>query len=547
MFCAGLLVLMLMTGMGHADFGRAGVMVSPGILTLEPQNSLVRRCTIRSANYTFSCAPLFFKPDEREVQEAHGPGLTDPETESGSAHLKLADASYYQMEWWNGWDPDKITVRSWDRAIYENPDRKDDYFLGSAIIENNRIILEPNQVYQITAEWIQSRPDDESGLAEYYLITEQMSETEIETAKASETAPYTEDDLRFLTLTLDGVNYTLGVNTPQDLIDNGWNLVDEDDVLVFQDDEAYSDIYATTEHNRLNEPLISLNAMWAYEAKVEYCGFSWHTEENDDSGDDDWDDDPWQEDDPEADEDLAYSMVEWMEKNFPMDTSMEGIYTAIIPLSNGREVEVVNHDSPISLRLLPERAFTPMSSGFWDIDMEGGTYDLGIENRDRIDTDGFFTAEVYQPDLYPAEIFKTLRPGEGIRINGRRVTVTSVEPFEEDGWEIGFEDPDNEGITDYFTFRKNDTEGKMYYATSLEDWVPTTLLGGVKVQLPLPENFTYVTISAGEEVVQSIEDLLELLRNGDMQDWSPYNTSITFENGLPVRILHSGYPSGPDN
>ena len=189
-FFAEILFLMLVSGMGHADFGHAGVMVSPCILTLIPESRLVQRATMRSGNYTFSCAPLFFKPDEREQHEAHGPGLTDPETESVSVHLKLPGASYYEMEWWSGWDPDEITIRSWDRSIYENPDRKDDYFLGSDVAEYNRIILEPDRVYQITAEWIQSRPDDEFGLAEYYLITEQMTETEIESEKTREAAPF---------------------------------------------------------------------------------------------------------------------------------------------------------------------------------------------------------------------------------------------------------------------------------------------------------------------------------------------------------------------
>ena len=90
------------------------------------------------------------------------------------------------------------------------------------------------------------------------------------------------------------------------------------------------------------------------------------------------------------------------------------------------------------------------------------------------------------------------------------------------------------------------TEGKLYYASSLDDWIPTTYVDFIKVTLPLPDDFTYVEISAGEEVVHPTEELIELLRNGDMQDWNPYNTSITFANGAPIRILHSGYPSGPD-
>ena len=94
--CLSLVILVLLTGAGLADYGHAGVMVSPGFLDLAPQSSLVRRCAVYSGNFTFSCAPLFFKPDEREVQEAHGPELTDPETESASEHLKLPGASLFR-------------------------------------------------------------------------------------------------------------------------------------------------------------------------------------------------------------------------------------------------------------------------------------------------------------------------------------------------------------------------------------------------------------------------------------------------------------------
>ncbi len=538
--CLSLILLVLLGCTAHADFGHAGVMVSPCFLELVPQSSLIRRCTLYSGNYTFSCAPLYFKPEEREVQNACGPGLTDPETESASVHLKLPDVSIFEMEWKNGWKPDKITVSAWDPALYENPERKDDLFLESFTVENNRVVLEPDRVYQITGEWIQTSPSAEFGQAEYYLITEQMTGDEIAEAREREAGAYTEEDLRYMTLKLNGVDYTLGMSTPQDLIDNGWHLADVRDVLIFQDEEAFSDVYVTTENNDLREPMLSISAMWAYEATVEYCGFSWNTEDDDDLYDDDWED----EDIPDGDEELSYDMVSWMEENFPMDTSADGIYTVIIPLSNGREVEVVNHDSPVSLRLLPEHAFTPVT--FWGINKENGSYDLKITDRDRIDSGGYFTALIYQPDLYPGAGFGVLRIGDRIQINGSRVVISSIEAWEEDGWKIGFDDPDEEGSTDYFMFRKEDGEDGLYYAVSQEDWIPTTYLDWCQVNLPLPENFTYVEISAGEEVVHPTEELIELLRNGDMDSWNPYNTRIEFAGSEPVRILHSGYPDGPD-
>ncbi len=549
--CLSLVLLVLAVCAAQADFDYAGVMVSPAFLELVPQSSLIRRCTVYSGNYTFSCAPLYYKPEEREEQIACGPGLTDPATESASPRLKLPGVSIFEMKWMNGWNPERITVSAWDLALFDNPERKDELFLESFTVENDRVVLKPDRVYQITGEWIQDSPDDESGQAEYYLITAQMTGDEIAEAREREAGAFTEEDLHYMTLKLNGVDYTLGRSTPQDLIDNGWHLSDDMDVLTFRDVEGWSDVYVTTENNDLREPILYISAMWAYETAVEYCGFSWNTETEDDSYDDNreneasYDDDREDEDVPDGEEEPSYDMVSWMKENFPMDTSVEGIYTIVIPLSNGREVEVGNHDSPPSLRLLPEHAFTPVT--FREVNRENGSYDLKITDRDRIDSDGFFTALIYQPDLYPGAGLGVLRVGDRIQINGRRGVISSIEAWEEDRWEIGIDDPDHKGYTDYFVFRKKDAESGLYYATSMGDWVPTTYLDCFRVNLPLPENFTYVEISAGEEIVRPTEELIELLRSGNMDGWNPYNTSIDFADDVPVQILHSGYPAGPDN
>ncbi len=166
--CLSLILLVLAVSAAHADFGHSGGMVSPCFLELVPQSSLIRRCTVYSGNYTFTAAPSHSKPEERKVQTACGPGLTDPETESASARLKLPGVSIFEMEWKNGWNPDRITVSAWDLALFENPERMDELFLESFTVENNRVILKPDRVYQITGEWIQEVPSEEFGQAEYY-------------------------------------------------------------------------------------------------------------------------------------------------------------------------------------------------------------------------------------------------------------------------------------------------------------------------------------------------------------------------------------------
>ena len=73
------LVLFFVSLPACADFGGAGNMISPAVLVLIPQSRQTNRFWAAPSRYTWSYAPLYFKPEERRTSEASGPEATDPE------------------------------------------------------------------------------------------------------------------------------------------------------------------------------------------------------------------------------------------------------------------------------------------------------------------------------------------------------------------------------------------------------------------------------------------------------------------------------------
>ena len=73
-----------------------------------------------------------------------------------------------------------------------------------------------------------------------------------------------------------------------------------------------------------------------------------------DPEDDDWDDQDLLDDDSEL-WGIWASIASLTDRRFYVEESVEGITSSVITLSNGREVEVSEHSSPVSLYLLPEK------------------------------------------------------------------------------------------------------------------------------------------------------------------------------------------------
>ena len=553
---------------GSADFGSGGNMISPATLVLIPASGVHSRFWVYCDNFSWSYAPLFFKPDERVETESGGAAPTDPEVLASADRLKLTGSSAFTLSWEDGWRPDTVSVRIWSADVFDHPDQADDFSLGEKDLPYGRIVLEPDCLYQFTAVWERNH-GEERGQAEYYVITEQMSDQETAEARARVSAPFSKEDLQLLTLKIGDAECILGITTPQDLIDQGLDYyVDFDgSYTVRTDPDQEGEVYVYSDGNNApDQPITSVNAFWAYEMPLEYCGFDGIISDANTDPDnlflpeyDRLTEEELRELVEEGNEDDNTGwwggMIYWMYSRFNVEESVEGIYSTVVTLSNGRELSISSHDSPVSLALLEENAFRPLSVYEDDADQENGSFGLLITDTSLLDTDQYFTAELYQPDLYPADGLSILQPGDRIVIDGRNVKIASVILREENesddrtegtppvGYEIGC---DGIGAAEFFTFRPASGKEGLYTVSGLEGRVSASLLESVRIQLPLPENFICTEISAGDEVSHPAEEFLELLRSGDLRQWNQYNTTIRFGGGVPVQILHSGDFSDPD-
>ena len=346
------LLLTLAVGLAQADWGRAGNMISPAGLGLVSENAMVDRFCTGCSRYTWSYAPLYFKPEEREKSSLEGPAPTDAEVLTGARHVKLPGATGFIIEWLSGWSADSVTVSSWSVDVFGHPDRADEYYMGQTEPAYDRIVLEPGRVYQIHASWGTDPLDEEYGEADYYIVTERMTEEETAAAAARVGAPYTEEDMSYLTMRINGVDCILGQTTPDQLKRSGLNIgVENDGTYYAVGDGGFGFVYMQTENGGSDDPVVSLDAFWAYDdLSIVYRGYGETTEQTDDwdPDDDDWDTD---DDDDDDDDDIS-----WPE-GYYMDVGVEGICTEVVTLSNGREVKISDHGSWPSVTLLPEKAF----------------------------------------------------------------------------------------------------------------------------------------------------------------------------------------------
>ncbi len=73
------------------------------------------------------------------------------------------------------------------------------------------------------------------------------------------------------------------------------------------------------------------------------------------------------------------------------------------------------------------------------------------------------------------------------------------------------------------------------------------LLGSVKVQLPLTEDFEYIRIVAGEEEDPvGAQEFINDLEMFSQDSFTAYNTTCEFRDGQLIRVISSSYPQGPE-
>lgn len=68
----------------------------------------------------------------------------------------------------------------------------------------------------------------------------------------------------------------------------------------------------------------------------------------------------------------------------------------------------------------------------------------------------------------------------------------------------------------------------------------------MKVWLPLPDAFVYLSVEADEQLQYSADEFVRMLVAGEGEQMNPYNTIASFHDGLLVQIMHASYPFGPE-
>ena len=181
------------------------------------------------------------------------------------------------------------------------------------------------------------------------------------------------------------------------------------------------------------------------------------------------------------------------------------------------------------------------------VDLSNGEFRLSVRSTGRITGSGFFLAVLYQQDHYDAEQIKGLAAGDTVYMNDLPWTVSEVVIHTDDG---------DETLAVYEIYPVEDFDGYLVFqpcedgtfVAVIDDCAAVTLLGTVKVSLPLPDRFGYVRIAAGEEQDPlGADELIEALKQEDAAEtFTAWNTSCVFENGELVRVVHSDYPEGLD-
>ena len=174
----------------------------------------------------------------------------------------------------------------------------------------------------------------------------------------------TEEELRMMTVRIEGVDYTVGKSTPRDLIRSGWTCFPEQaGVFTYQDPEMNDTIEVSTAGYSLDEPILHISCQFAYEIDISYCGYD-GIPDPDDPDDPDW---GYFKDDGEetknGDEGIAGpeeddwqkqwgALTGWIDDviGAGQDTSEPGV-PVCYPLSDGRYLYLYSAVSPISITL----------------------------------------------------------------------------------------------------------------------------------------------------------------------------------------------------
>ena len=186
-------------------------------------------------------------------------------------------------------------------------------------------------------------------------------------------------------------------------------------------------------------------------------------------------------------------------------------------------------------------------------DLENGEYLFRVEDADKIESDGYFTAILYLPDYYSSDDVHAMRPGDTILIMDRILTITGIDPWEEDDgslYETNLYTADDTLADEHFCFTLIPTEdGTAYWPYFGEDNHSASRVGTVRIRIPQTDPVEYVYETEDGPVLIS-DDLLKSFEGDPAMaviGWNEYTHRCCFSDGRLVRVETWAYPHSPED
>lgn len=171
------------------------------------------------------------------------------------------------------------------------------------------------------------------------------------------------------------------------------------------------------------------------------------------------------------------------------------------------------------------------------VDTEGtACYGMAVCDAGELESNTGLTVELYVPNTYSADRVRMLKAGDTIVVEDRGIRIAEV--CQRSGQEIELI-PAEEDVS-YIVLTSAESGG---YTALIDDRTPCALIGEMEIPLPLPDGFVY--LDGPDEEPHTGEAFIRALRDGADEWITPFNTTITLENGIPTVICHSDYPEGP--
>ena len=186
-------------------------------------------------------------------------------------------------------------------------------------------------------------------------------------------------------------------------------------------------------------------------------------------------------------------------------------------------------------------------------DLENGEFLFRVEDADKIESDGYFTAVLYLPDYYSSDDVRAMRPGDTILIMDRTLTITDIEPWEGDdgSWHEAELYAADETLTEeHFCFTLTLTEdGTAYRPYFGEDNYSASRVGTVRVRIPQtdPVEYVYETEDGPELITEDLLNGIEVDPALAVIGWNEYTHRCCFSDGRLVRVETWAYPHSPED